>query len=137
MSLITADAAAAGLTTNELPNLLKRWMGLQEEIATLNAEVKERRTASKALRDMILRIMESNKVVQLNISRGAVVHKTREVKQGLTADYIAKHCKDFFNGDEEKAAALVAYLNEHRGTTMKHDLRLVTGASDTGSNNSR
>ena len=137
MSLITADAAAAGLTTHELPALLKRWIAMQEEMATLNAELKQRRTTSKALREMILKIMDSNKVVQLNISKGAVVHKTREVKEGLTPDYIARHCKEFFNGDEEKAAALVAYLNEHRSTVMKHDLRLVPGGSETGSNNSR
>lgn len=138
MSLIPQnDVASAGLTTHELPNLLRRWMTLQEEITTLNAEIKQRRTTSKALKDVILRIMESNNVANLNVSRGMVSHNIREVKESLTPEYIRKHCKDFFGGDEAKAAQLVEFLNEHRGVSVKHDLRLKPVASDTGSNGSR
>ena len=35
-----------------------------------------------------------------------------------------KHCKNFFNGDEERAKALVDYLEENRGSVMKHDLKI-------------
>jgi hypothetical protein len=128
--LITQDAAYAGLSTHELPNLLKQWMGIQDKIGGLNAEIKELRTTSKALKDMILKIMESNKVVQLNVTKGAVVHKTREIKESLNAEYLEKHCKEFFGGDVEKAKQLVAYLNEHRSVVRKHDLKLVSTPSD-------
>ena len=109
----------------------------QEEMNTLNAEIRQRRTQAKALREVILRIMETNNLAQLNISKGAVVHETREIKGSMSADYIARHCKDFFNGDEAKASALMAYLNEHRETKVKHDLKLRPSASETGSNHSR
>lgn len=92
-------------------------------MTTLNAELKQRKTQSKALKDVILRIMESNKVVQLNVSKGAVVHKTREVTETINTAYLLKHCSDFFEGDMRKAEALVNYLDEHRGTTIRHDLR--------------
>jgi hypothetical protein len=140
MSLITGAAAAAStaaLNTQELPNLMRQWMRTQEEMNTLNAEIRQRRTQAKALRDVILRIMETNNLAQLNISKGAVIHETREIKGGMSADYIARHCKDFFNGDEAKASALVAYLNEHRETKVKHDLKLRPVASETGSQTSR
>ena len=140
MSLITGAAAAAStaaLNTQELPNLMRQWMRTQEEMNTLNAEIRQRRTQAKALREVILRIMETNNLAQLNISKGAVVHETREIKGSMSADYIARHCKDFFNGDEAKASALMAYLNEHRETKVKHDLKLRPSASETGSNHSR
>jgi hypothetical protein len=135
MSLISADQTAGGLTIQELPNLLKRWMAIQEEITTLNAEVKQRRTQSKALRDVILRIMDANKVVQLNVSKGSVIHKTREVKESMNQNAMLQHMKDFFQGDTERANALIQYLEEHRGTVVKHDLRIYTGSggSDNGS----
>jgi hypothetical protein len=120
MSLIPVESSPA---VSELPNLLKRWMATQEEMTTLNAELKQRKTQSKALKDVILRIMESNKVVQLNVSKGSVVHKTREVTESLTNAYLLKHCSDFFSGDMSKAEALVNYLEEHRATTVRHDLR--------------
>lgn len=131
----TIDAATAGITISELPNLMKRWMMIQEDINTLNASLKEKRTQSKALRDMILRIMDAHKIAQLNVSKGSVIHKTREVKQSMNSDYLVKHCKDFFQGDEDRAKALVTYLEQHRATTVKHDLRLAAGngGSDGGS----
>lgn len=129
-------AAASGLTISELPNLMKRWMLLQEDIGTLNSALKEKRTQSKALRDMILRIMDSHKIATLNVSKGSVIHKTREIKQSMNAEYLAKHCKEFFQGDEERANALLAYLEQNRATTIRHDLRLAANGgsgSDGGS----
>jgi len=122
-SLIPVEATTP---VTELPGLLKRWITIQEEVATLNAEIRQRKTQSKALKDMILRIMDSNKVVQLNVTKGTVVHKTREVTETLTNGYLLKHCSEFFGGDMAKAESLVTYLDEHRGTTVRHDLRFQT-----------
>ncbi len=132
MSLIPHDA---GFSTSELPALLKRWMALQDEMATLNAELKQRRTTSKALKDMIMRIMQSNNLGQLNVSKGAVVRLTRQTKESINEEYLKKHCKEFFGGDEEKAAQLIAYLQEQRGAKTSDYIRLVPG--DTGSQTSK
>jgi hypothetical protein len=134
MSLIPAGAGDASASITDLPNLLRRWMALQDEISEFNTEIKQRRTQGKALKDVILRIMECNSVARLNVSRGAVVHKTREVAERIGADYLLKHCKDFFGGDEERAKALVEYLESHRGSVVKHDLKLhITREDDRSS----
>jgi hypothetical protein len=135
MSLIQTDASTGGLTINELPSLLKQWMQLQDEVSTLNAEIKQRRTKSKALRELILRIMESHKVAQLNVSKGAVVHQIREAKAPISQSSLLKHYTDFFQGDENKARALMEYLESQRGTVTKHEIKLVggSGSSDNGS----
>ncbi len=135
MSLIPTDVSTGGLTINELPSLLKQWMQLQDEVATLNAEIKQRRTKSKALRELILRIMESHKVAQLNVSKGAVVHQIREAKAPISQSSLLKHYTDFFQGDETKARALMEYLESQRGTVTKHEIKLVggSGSSDNGS----
>jgi hypothetical protein len=132
MSLIPAESTAP---VSELPGLLKRWIAIQEEVATLNTELRQRKTQSKALKDVILRIMDSNKVVQLNVTKGTVVHKTREVSESLSNGYLLKHCSEFFGGDMAKAESLVNYLDEHRGTTVRHDLRFQT-PKGTGSSSS-
>lgn len=140
MALLSRDDAqtqVSALTNNEmsapiseLPNFLKRWMVLQEEISTLNGELKQRRTQSKALKEIIMRIMDSNKVAALNISKGTVVHKTYESGEKISIEYMLKHCKDFFNGDEERAKALVKYLEDHRAVIKKHDLKLQPTRTD-------
>jgi len=130
----TLSLAGTAAPINELPNLLKRWMTLQEEMATLKAEVNQRNTQSKALKDMILRIMESNNVVKLNVSKGAILHKTREVTEKLSSNFMLKHCKTFFGGDEERAKALIDYLEENRTIITKHDLKLQVPKSSAEEN---
>jgi hypothetical protein len=123
MSIVPSGAGGDG-AVSELPALLKRWLAIQEEIASLNNELKQRRTVSRTMKDMIMRIMETSNVVQLNTSKGAVVHRTRTVTERLSSESMLKHFKEFFGGDEAKALALIAYLDEHRGTVIKHDLKL-------------
>jgi hypothetical protein len=122
--------AGEGSTVSELPNLLRRWMGLQEEAAALNVQIKEKRVQAKALKEVILRIMESNRVAALNVSKGTVMHKVSERAETMTDAYLLKHCKDFFGGDEARARSLVEYLESHRATTVRHDLRLHMAKGD-------
>jgi hypothetical protein len=114
----------------ELPALLKQWIKIQDEAAVLSAELKQRQTQSKALKSVILRIMESNRVAALNISKGTVVHKVSEKPESMNSNYLMKHCKDFFGGDEERAKALVEYLETHRATKKSHDLKLQAVKGD-------
>jgi hypothetical protein len=119
-----------GATLAELPSLLKQWMANQDKITELNAELKGKRAQSKALKEVILRIMETSKVAALNVSKGTVVHKVRETSEAITDPFLMKHCKDFFGGDEARAKALVEYLNTHRGTRVTHELKLNTPKAD-------
>ena len=126
-------AADTGLTMQELPTLLKRWMGLETDIAKVNTEQRERRTQSRALREAILKIMDKHNVVQLNVTKGSVLHKVREKKDMLSTSYLAKTAEAFFEGDKDKAAQLVKYLEEHRTSTVVHDLRFAIAKGESGS----
>jgi hypothetical protein len=119
---------------SELSNYLKRWLVLQDEIVALNSELKGRRTQAKALKEIILRIMNSNKVAALNTSKGTILHKTRESSEKLSNDYLLKHCKNFFEGDEERAKALIKYLEDNRTVIKKHDLKLQISRADDDKN---
>jgi hypothetical protein len=114
----------------ELPNLLKTWMKLQEEIVTLNAEVSQRKKHSKTLKDTILRIMNSNKVAALNVSRGVISHRVKETLEPVNNTYLMKQCTAFFEGDEAKAKNLIEYLETRREVKQHHDLKLVMPKTD-------
>ena len=129
MSLIPSDASA-GATVTELPTLIRQWMKIQEEMATLNNEIKQRKTQGKALKEVIIRIMETNNVANLSISKGTLIHSVRETPERISNTYLLKHCKEFFNGDETRARALVEYLEENRSVSVKHDLKLRAPDSD-------
>lgn len=119
----TASLPESSLSVSDLPGLLKQWMAFEGEIAGLNSQIREKRAQSKALRASILGVMEKTNVVQLNVSKGSVIHKVREKKETLSNDFIYKAAKQFFDDDEDKAKKLVAYLESQRGTTVVHDLK--------------
>ena len=79
--------------------------------------------------------METNNVVKLNVSKGAILHKTREVTEKISSNFMLKHCKTFFGGDEERAKALIDYLEENRTTITKHDLKLQLPKSSAAEEN--
>ena len=64
---------------SELPAFLKRWIAIGEEISVLDSQTREKRKQSKALKETILRIMQGNKVQQINTNKGAVVDKKRKI----------------------------------------------------------
>ena len=137
MALVPSNEQIGPLANNEisapiseLSSYLKRWITLQDELNALNAEVKERRTQSKALKEVILRIMSSNKVATINVSKGTVMHKIQDKCEKISNDYLLKHCKTFFEGDEEKAKSLVKYLEDNRTVIKKHDLKIKMNVSD-------
>lgn len=122
----TASVPESSLSVSDLPGLLKQWMAFEGEIAGLNSQIREKRAQSKALRASILGVMEKSNVVQLNVSKGSVIHKVREKKETLSNDFIYKAAKQFFDDDEEKAKKLVEYLESQRGTTVVHDLKFAS-----------
>lgn len=126
-----------GSTLRDLPNLLKQWMLLEEQIATLSAELSQRKKHSKTLKETILRIMESNKVAALNVNRGVISHRVHEKVEPLNQSYLMKHLTTFFDGDETKAKNLVEYLDTKRQTTKQHDLKLTIPKSDNDSTSRR
>ncbi len=131
-AIITHSAPSvpeSSLSVSDLPGLLKQWMAFEGEIAELNSQIRERRIKSKALRASILGVMEKSNVVQLNVSKGSVIHKVREKKETLSNDFIYKAAKQFFDDDEEKAKKLVEFLESQRGTTVVHDLKLAVPKS--------
>lgn len=124
-----SSVGESSLSVGDLPSLLKQWMAYEGEIASLNSQMREKRAQSKALRASILGVMEKTNVVQLNVSRGSVIHKVREKKESLSHDFIYKAAKQFFEDDEEKAKKLLEFLESQRGTTVVHDLKFASPKS--------
>jgi hypothetical protein len=124
MSIVPVSIAEEN-SLKELPGLLKRWMTVQEEIVTLNAELSTRKKHNKTLKETILRIMDTHKVAALNVSRGVISHRVKEKAEPVNNNYLQKHLTTFFDGDESKAKSLIDFLENKREVTQQHDLKLT------------
>lgn len=115
-------------TTNndvkELPAFLKRWIAIEEEISSINTSLREKKKQSRALKDTILRIMQANKVQQINTQKGAVVDRKRKLKEAISAKFMKKCMNEYFNGDDDKTNKIFEFVENKRKEEEKHDLKL-------------
>ena len=108
----------------ELPQFLKQWIAIEEDISAVNSALREKRKKSKALKDTILRIMQGNKVQQINTNKGAVVDRKRKLKEAISAKFMRNAMKDYFQGDEDKTNKIFEFVEKKRAEVEKHDLKL-------------
>ncbi len=118
----------SGVGVQQLPDLIKEWMALEEELRSLSAEVREKRKRATTVRGMISSIMKGNRVGQLNISAGSVMTKESKVKAPLTKKFIADTLTTFFGGDRKRAEECAAFLDEHRPLKTSEKLTLAPHA---------
>ena len=109
---------------SELPALLKEWIRVGEEISAIDSQLREKRKASKALKETILRIMQGNKVQQINTNKGAVVDRKRKIKEAISAKFMKKCLLEYNKGDAEKTNLIFESVENKRKEEEKHDLKL-------------
>ena len=109
---------------SELPAFLKRWISIGEEITAIDSQLREKRKQSKALKETILRIMQGNKVQQINTNKGAVVDRKRKIKEAISAKFMKKCMSEYFQGDEDKTNKIFEFVENKRKEEEKHDLKL-------------
>jgi hypothetical protein len=109
---------------SELPALLKEWIRVGEEISAIDSQLREKRKASKALKETILRIMQGNKVQQINTNKGAVVDRKRKIKEAISAKFMKKCLLEYNKGDAEKTNQIFEFVENKRKEEEKHDLKL-------------
>ena len=109
---------------SELPALLKSWISIGEEISAIDSQLREKRKQSKALKETILRIMQGNKVQQINTNKGAVVDRKRKIKEAISAKFMKKCLLEYHKGDSDKTNQIFEFVENKRKEEEKHDLKL-------------
>ena len=107
----------------QLSIMIKSWRDLHTESVELSAQVKEKKKRSKALEEMILRIMKKHNIGALDLkeSGGRILYRRSSTKTGLTPKtlltLLAEHLKS-----EDAATNALKYINEHREARVRESL---------------
>jgi len=126
-----AEVVAAALAAaedagdiNSLPNYLKEWLHLEEEIKTLNVAIKERKKRMGILQGLITKTMKGHKIARLNIKSGAVLYQHKQTKESMGKKFFITHLTEYFKGDLSKASELYSYLEGKRAMKVKENIKL-------------
>ena len=107
----------------QLSSIIKDWKEANEQIKTLNEQVREKRKRLKVQEEMILRIMKKHSIGALDLkgSGGRILYRRSSSKAGLNEKLLfgllSQHMKS-----ETAAADAIKFITEHREAKTKESL---------------
>jgi hypothetical protein len=107
----------------QLSIMIKSWRDLHTECVDLSAQIKEKKKRSKALEEMILRIMKKHNIGALDLQNtgGRLLYRRQTTKGSLgqkdMVRLLGEHLKS-----EQAATAALQFIQEHRGSKVKESL---------------
>ena len=107
-----------------LPNYLKEWLTLEDDLKVLSAAVREKRKRMGILQGLITKTMKGHKIARVNIKSGAILYQNKQTKESMGKKFIISKLTEYFKGDIIKATEIFNYLEEHRGKKSKDNIKL-------------
>ena len=107
-----------------LPNFLKEWLTLEDDLKVLNAAVREKKKRMGILQGLITKTMKGHKIARVNIKSGAILYQNKQTKESMGKKFIISKLTEYFKGDIIKATEIYNYLEEKRGKKSKDNLKL-------------
>ena len=71
-----------------LPNYLKEWLTLEDDLKVLNAAVREKKKRMGILQGLITKTMKGHKIARVNIKSGAILYQNKQTKESMGKKFI-------------------------------------------------
>jgi|TARA_B110000285_G_scaffold221505_1_gene274557 hypothetical protein len=106
----------------QLKQIVKEFLDVDNEIATLQKALRERKQKKEKLSKLILGTMKTQDIQQMNINNEKLVYQVTKYNSPLTKPYLNTVLKDFFNS-QEKANSVVEHILGNRSRVEKVKLK--------------
>jgi hypothetical protein len=107
-----------------LPNYLKEWLILEDELKVLANAVKEKKKRMAILQGLITKTMKGHKLARVNIKSGSILYQNKVTKESMGKRFIVSRLTEYFKGDIIKATEVYNFLEENRGKKIKDNIKL-------------
>jgi len=107
----------------ELSNIVKEYLSIDNELKKLSIAVKERKIKQKKLSELILTNMKSNDIHHINIKNGVLIYKEKESFKGLNKTTLQSGLSIVFNNDEDKVSDASKTILDSRPRITKISLQ--------------
>ena len=109
---------------SQLKQIVKEYLDIDNEIATLQKALKERKDKKEKLSKLILGTMKNQDIQQMNINNEKLVYQVTQYKTPLTKPYLNSVLSEFFKS-EDKAQNVVEHILGNRTRVEKIKLKRV------------
>jgi hypothetical protein len=108
----------------QLKQIVKEYLDIDNEIATLQKALKERKEKKEKISKLILGTMKNQDIQQMNINNEKLVYQVTQYKTPLTKPYLNTVLSEFFKS-EDKAQNVVEHILGNRTRVEKVKLKRV------------
>nr|QDY52065.1 hypothetical protein 3_44 [Mimiviridae sp. ChoanoV1] len=109
----------------KLKDSVKEYLNIDNEIATLQSAIKERKKKKDELSGFILGAMKNNEIQQMNINNEKLVYSVSQTKSPLSKTYLNNVLTDYFNNND-KALDVINHILTNRTKVEKVKLKRLS-----------
>jgi len=110
-------------TKEELVNSVKEWIKMDNEIAKLKAEIKERNVKKKTLTESLMNVMKKNEIECFDINGGALVYKKNTIKKPISGKTLLSALQKYYANDPKIAEDLTKHVLDNREEKVKETIK--------------
>ena len=109
-------------TKEELITNIKEWIKIDNDIAKLKTDIKEKTNRKKSLTENLVVVMKSNAIDCFDINGGALIYKQKKTKKPISAKYLLAELQKYYKDQPDVATDLTKQLLDNRELSIKDEI---------------
>ena len=114
----------ASITKDQLKDYLRQWVRVENEISTLNTEIKKRKLLHQQLSSSLLNVMRQNEIDCFDLANGRIVYSKTKTRAPLNNGQIKTALTTYYKDDAEKATNLTMFLLSSRVEKTRESIKM-------------
>jgi hypothetical protein len=110
-------------TKEQLVNNIKEWIKIDNEVAQLKADIKERTNKKKLLTENLVTVMKTNSIDCFDINGGALVYKKNKVKKPINGKTLLSALQNYYKTDPKMAEDITKHVMDSREEQIKETIK--------------
>lgn len=111
-------------TKDELVATIKEWLKIDNDIAKLKAELKDKNNKKKQFTQTLVNVMKYNKIDCFDIHDGALVYKKRKSKKTISGKFLLQQLEEYYKDQPELAKDITRHVLDNRVEVIKEDINI-------------
>jgi hypothetical protein len=101
-------------TKEQLVNIIKEWVKLDNEIRKLQAEILSRKKSKSKMSTQLISVMKQNEIDCFDLKDGQILYTKKNVKKPITKKVLLNILNKYYNGDYMKACEVNDFILSNR-----------------------
>ena len=106
----------------QLVHAVREWVRIDNDIATLQKELLQRKKEKKRVSTTLMEVMRSSNIDCFDLKDGQIMYKQTNVKKPLTKRGLMGILSTYFQGNADRASELNEFIMENRENVVRETI---------------